>query len=292
MCFIKLLSPAKVNLTLSIHGTREDGYHLIKSIFQPIDLFDEVSLRIEEGEGIELNNFGTGIKVPTDDNNLAFRAAKAYLELSSTQKKITIDLVKKIPVGSGLGGGSGDAASVLIGLNKLLKSLDDKQILKIAEDIGADVPFFIRSITSLVEGIGEKITLLSDFPLLHYVILFPKINVSTKMVYEKWDINFVEASDNIETEKLIGQFENDSVFPLINDLEKPAFKLHPELESFKDIFYSLGCKSVLMSGSGSSVFAAFRTEREASEVYEYLKISPSFDIFQAKGIKGWHYLID
>ena len=99
--------------------------------------------------------------------------------------------------------------------------------------------------------------------------------------------------DNIETEKLIYQFENDSGYSTKQmTLRNLLLNFITELESFKDIFYSLDCKSVLMSGSGSSVFAAFRTEREASEVYEYLKISPSFDIFQAKGIKGWHYLLD
>ena len=90
MCFVKLLSPAKVNLTLDVHGTREDGYHLIKSIFQPIDLFDEVSLKVEEGEGVELNNLG--IKVPTDESNLAFKAASVYLDQVSTKKKVIIKL--------------------------------------------------------------------------------------------------------------------------------------------------------------------------------------------------------
>lgn len=290
MCFTKILSPAKVNLTLNILGTREDGYHLIKSIFQPIDLFDEVSIKVEEGEGIELNNMG--LKVPTDESNLAFKAAMFYLDKSSTRKKVIIDLDKKIPIGSGLGGGSGNAASVLVGLNKLLKRLSDNQLLEIAENLGADVPFFIRSVTSLVQGIGENITLLSDFPLFHYVILFPRINISSKKVYDEWDNSFGETNDNIEIEELVKQFENNEVLPLTNDLEKPAFKLHPELESFKDIFYSLDCKLVLMSGSGSSIFAVFRTEREANELYEYLNLSSSFDIFQAKGIKGWHYLID
>ncbi len=290
MCFIKLLSPAKVNLTLNILGTRGDGYHLIKSIFQPIDLFDEVTIKVEEGEGVELNSLG--LKVATDESNLAFQAAKLYLEKATIVKKVAIDLNKRIPIGSGLGGGSGNAASVLVGLNKLLKKLDDNQLLEIAGTIGADVPFFIRSVTSLVEGIGEKITLLSNFPLFHYVILFPKINISTKKVYEEWDRSFSETSDNVEIEKLISQFENDQLLPLRNDLEKPAFKLHTELQSFKEIFYSFDAKSVLMSGSGSSIFAVFRKEREANEVYEYLKISSSFDIFQAKGIKGWHYLLD
>ena len=230
--------------------------------------------------------------MPTGENNLAVKAANAYFEVASTEKRVIIDLNKKIPVGSGLGGGSGNAASVLVGLNKLLKRLSDEELLEIAANIGADVPFFIRSITSLVEGIGEEITLLSDFPLFHYVILYPKINISTKKVYEEWDNSFSETSDNIETERLISRFENDEVLPLSNDLEQPAFRIHPELGSFKDIFYSLDCKSVLMSGSGSSIFAAFRTQREASEVYEYLRISPSFDIFQTKGIKGWHYLLD
>ncbi|MGH7884907.1 MAG: 4-(cytidine 5'-diphospho)-2-C-methyl-D-erythritol kinase [Thermodesulfobacteriota bacterium] len=290
MCFIKVLSPAKVNLTLQILGKREDGLHLIKSIFQPIDLFDEVSIMVKEGEGVELSSLG--IKVPTDEINLAVKAARAYLLQAALKKKVIIELNKRIPVGSGLGGGSGNAASVLVGLNKLFGRLHDKVLIELAGSIGTDVIFFVRSVTSLVEGIGEKITVLADFPLFYYVILFPRINISTKTVYEKWDKDADAFSKETDNDLLIQKFKIDDDLPLENDLEKPASKLYPEIQTFKEIFYSLGAKSVLMSGSGSSVFAAFRTEREATEVYEYLKISPTFDIFQAKGIKGWHYLMD
>ena len=156
MSSITLLSPAKINLTLEVLGVRTDGYHEIRSIIQPIDLFDEVSLDVEEGEGIEIES--SGVSIPTGKDNLAWRAAELFLQKSGINRKINIFIRKRIPLGAGLGGGSSNAAAVLTGLNRITNALSEDDLYEIAPKIGADVPFFIRSLTASMEGIGEKLS--------------------------------------------------------------------------------------------------------------------------------------
>jgi 4-diphosphocytidyl-2-C-methyl-D-erythritol kinase len=291
MSSVKLLSPAKINLTLEILGTRTDGYHELRSIIQPIDLFDEVKIESQEGQGIQLDS--SCIPIPLDKDNLAWKAAALFLEKSGQELQVEISIKKRIPLGAGLGGGSSNAASVMIGLNRLTDAFSEQELLKLALNLGADVPFFIRSQTAVIEGIGEKINPLRNFPLFYYVILFPNINTSTEMVYKKWDE--LNNKDHVQDESIneqIRKFSNrNEALPLINDLENPAIALHPEIKAYKQIFKSLGLESVLMTGSGSAVYAAFRSQEEAYEIYEYLNTSPTFQVFLASGIKGWHRLI-
>jgi len=165
MSSITLLSPAKINLTLEVLGVRTDGYHEIRSIIQPIDLFDEVSIDVEEGEGIEIES--SGVSIPTGKDNLAWRAAELFLQKSGINHKINIFVKKRIPLGAGLGGGSSNAAAVLTGLNRITNALSEDDLYKIAPKIGADVPFFIRSLTASMEGIGEKLSIIKKFPIFH-----------------------------------------------------------------------------------------------------------------------------
>ena len=295
MSSITLLSPAKINLTLEVLGVRADGYHEIRSIIQPIDLFDELTIEVDEGSGIELES--SGISLPSGEENLAWKAADLFLESSNLNKKIKISIKKRIPLGAGLGGGSSNAAAVLTGLNRLTEALSQEELFSIAPKIGADVPFFIRSLASNMEGIGEKITAIKDFPTFHYVVLCPNIHTSTAEVYKKWDELNKTDQDNTELsnndiETLLNQFcDEKETPPLYNDLEESAIALHPEIASYKKILSSLGLKSVLMTGSGSAVYAVFRDVEEALEIYEYLQTSPTFQVFIASGIKGWHRVI-
>lgn len=292
---ITLLSPAKVNLTLKVLGSRPDGYHEISTIMQPVDLFDEIRIEAAEPEGIEVTS--SGIEIPTGEDNLAWKAADAFLRESGINTGVKIFIRKNIPTGAGLGGGSSNAAAVLTGLNKIYNVLSEKKLLGIASGLGADVPFFIRSFTALAEGIGEKITVLRDFPLFYYVLLCPPLHVSTGDVYRKWDEiheTDTEESSSVESETTdeIERFKHEKGgLPLRNDLEIPAMELYPEIKSFKQILSSLDAKDILMTGSGSAVFAAFRDEDDAADIYEYLKTSPTFRVFFAKGIKGWHRII-
>lgn len=293
MSSITLLSPAKVNLTLEVLGIRPDGYHEIRSLIQPVDLFDEVRIETLEGSGIDVSS--SGIDTPAGKENLAWKAADMFLNESRLDSGVTITIRKKIPLGSGLGGGSSNAAAVLMGLNRITNALPEEKLFGIAPRLGADVAFFLRSVASVAEGKGERITIVKDFPLLYYVILCPNLHVSTAEIYRKWDeLNKKKGGNKPggDTNEAIGQIKEETGdFRLFNDLEGPACELHPEIKAFKQILASLDPGNVLMTGSGSAVFAAFRDELEALAIYEYLKTSPTFQVFFARGIRGWHRLI-
>ncbi len=288
MSFVKLLSPAKVNLFLRILGKRPDGYHEIQSILQPVSLFDEISLSVESGEGSSLSC--SGREMPLGKDNLAVAASHLYLEEAGIQKRVSIGIKKNIPLGAGLGGGSSNAAAVLVGLNRILRKFTDRDLLRMAASLGADVPFFVRSTTSFVEGVGERVGVLSDFPLFHYVILFPGKSLSTREVYERWE-RPEDPPEKVDPGSLAERFRRGD-FPLENSLETAVFALFPEIFSLKEIFQSLGARFMIVSGSGSSVFSVFGEQREAEEVYEYLGTSSEFDVFLARGINGWHFLAD
>ncbi len=288
MSFVKLLSPAKVNLFLKILQKRPDGYHELQSILQPVSLFDEISLSVESGEGVSL--FPSGRDMPSGKDNLAVAACRLYLEAAAVRKRVSIAIEKNIPLGAGLGGGSSNAAAVLVGLNKVLGKFTDAELLQMAASLGADVPFFIRCTASFVEGVGEKVSVLSDFPLFHYVILFPRKSLSTREVYAGWE-HPGRSPERADPVLLVERFRSDD-FPLENGLEEAVFGISPDILSFREIFRSLGARYVLVSGSGSSVFSVFRRDGEAEEIYEYLRTSSEFDVFLARGISGWHFLAD
>ena len=288
MSSLKLLSPAKVNLFLRILGKRPDGYHELQSLVQPVSLFDEISLSVEPGEGISLSP--SGREMPSGRDNLAVAACNLYLEAAEVREKVSIGIKKNIPLGAGLGGGSSNAAAVLVGLNKVLRKFTDGELLRMAASLGADVPFFIRSTSSFVEGVGERVEVLSDFPLFHYVILFPGKNLSTREVYGRWK-SPEHSPEKVKSASLVKQFRRGD-FPVENGLSEAVFGIFPDILSLREIFRSLGVRSVLVSGSGSSVFSVFRKQGEAEEIYEYLRTSSEFDVFLARGIKGWHFLAD
>ena len=291
---ITLLSPAKVNLTFDILGKRADGFHEIKSIMQPINLFDHVTVDVSEGTGIEI--YSKGVKVPEDGTNLAYKAAAAYLENCGQNYRVKITLDKSIPVGSGLGGGSSNAAAVLIALNRLLKTLSEEDLYEISPALGADVAFFIRCITASVEGIGEIVSTIPSFPLFHYVVIYPKFEISTREVYENWDKINEGQIKNVSDSKAEGineKFLNTNELPpVFSNLEEPAFKMYPVLRKYKQLLLSLEANPVIISGSGSSLYAVFREDREAKELYKYLITNSEFNTYLLKGIHGWHRIAE
>ena len=291
---ITLLSPAKVNLTFEILGKRDDGYHEIKSIMQPVNLFDHVSVSVSDGNSIEI--ISKGVKVPEDETNLAHKAAKAYLEKSGLQKLVEITLDKSIPTGSGLGGGSSNSAAVLTALNRKLNALGEKDLFEIAPALGADVAFFIRCVSAYVGGIGEKVSAIPDFPLFNYVVIYPKFEIPTKEVFDKWDrMNEGKVKENseFELEGINEIFLNpDELPPVFSDLEEPAFEMYPVLRKYKQLMLSLEAKPVIISGSGSSIFAVFREDADARELYKYLVTNSDFNTYLLKGIHGWHRLAE
>ena len=175
---MEIQSPAKINLFLEICNKRPDGYHNLNTLMCCISLHDIVRLTFGQKK---ISVHCTHPDVPENETNLAWRAARLFFDTARIDEGVRIDIEKNIPIGAGLGGGSSNAAAVLVALNRITKALAERELLTIAPKIGADVPFFIRSQTAIMEGVGEKITGLRDFPTFHYVILCPNIHTSTEI---------------------------------------------------------------------------------------------------------------
>ncbi len=267
---ITLSAPAKINLTLSLTGLRDDGYHLLESVMQTLSLADTVSVeKIPVGITISCSKKG----IPLDEKNLCHKAAKAYFEKAGIQGGVKIDLIKCIPDGAGMGGGSSDAAAVLKAVSALYPSSID--LSSVAEKIGADVPFFLTGGTCLCRGVGEEITPLS-FPIkksLFCVVVKPKEGLSTPSVYKRFDEGnhaFSPSLSQREIEIMENGSAKDFFTMMKNDLELPAMTLLPKVGEVKEKLLSLGADAAMMTGSGSAVFALFQKENAARECTDKL----------------------
>ncbi|MFH1563131.1 MAG: 4-(cytidine 5'-diphospho)-2-C-methyl-D-erythritol kinase [Nitrospirota bacterium] len=266
---LKLLAPAKINLFLNVLGKRQDGYHELETILQKIELYDTVILE-EKEEGIELECH----QVPGAEN-LSYKAASLLKQELKIKKGVKIRIEKNIPIAAGLGGGSSDAATTLIGLNKLWEiGLSQNDLIRLASKLGADVPFFINdSGLALGTGIGTIITPLSDLPPFWLVIICPEIKISTAKVYE--GLNFMLTNEPINS-KIIkavikeGNIEKISRL-LSNTLERVVLPQYPMIKRLKEELLHAGALGALMSGSGSTVFGIARTKIEADNIYNKLQ---------------------
>ena len=259
---LKLLSPAKINLRLDVLGKREDGYHEIESIMTRISLYDEVSLHVEDGEGLEVISTGPA---PSGEGNIAHKAATAILNQYSGLVRVRIEIKKNIPVAAGLGGGSANAATVLIGLNKMLGlRLSREELMKIGVKLGADVPFFIFERPAIARGIGERLEEI-ELPKLWLVLVNPNIPLSTADVYRGLNlkIGLTKKGFGINMPNSYNGIEGVAGL-LHNDLEEAALRLQPEIQVVKDAVLSSGALRALMSGSGATVFGLFE-DRKAAE---------------------------
>ncbi len=261
-----LRAPAKVNFRLDVLRRRQDGYHDLRMIMQRIDLCDEleISQRSEPGVGLTCD----GADIPVDSSNLVWKAASEILKLSSLKTGLQIKLKKNIPVAAGLGGGSSDAASTLMGLNQLLKTgLTDEELMSIGLGLGADVPFFIFKKPAVAEGIGEKLTPLELMPKLWLLLINPGIHVATSWAYRNL---------NLTTEKVAAKLPflykspEDVSEILSNDLEAVTIEQNPVIAVIKEMLLSAGAAGALMSGSGSTVFGIFADESAASKALQSL----------------------
>ncbi len=178
---MKILAPAKVNLYLRVVGKRRDGYHLIDSLMVPVSLYDEIEITTSRTTKSVLTVTCDDPIVPVGKKNLAYKAAALVLDRASVSEPVHIHIRKKIPVGGGLGGGSSDAASTMLGLNQLLDlGVTKRSMLELATQLGADVPFFVHGHPAIVRGIGERLKLLTSVPKLWIIILYPGFPVSTR----------------------------------------------------------------------------------------------------------------
>lgn len=232
---------AKINLTLDVLGARPDGYHDLRSVVVPVPLHDDVSLEVADDVRVEM---------PGDlpqERNLAWKAAQALRRAAGCATGARIRIVKRIPAGAGLGGGSADAAAVLNGLNELWGlNLPADRLCEIGATVGSDVPALVLGGPVLMEGRGERVAPLADSPLKDFplpdmsrlVLRTPPVFVSTPRVFAEFR----------ESDRGLGP----------NDLQPAACRLHPEILGALDALRAEGCSGVMMSGSGSSVFG-FRT---------------------------------
>lgn len=274
---MRILAPAKINVFLRITGRRPDGYHLLDSLMVPISLYDEIELEAWNVERGTWNDTEAILitcddpTLPTDETNLAYKAAALLCKEADVQAHIAITLRKRIPAGAGLGGGSSDAAAVLKGLNTLLSlGFAEPRLCSLAARLGADVPFFIPCRPARVQGIGEILTPLLALSPKWFVVVVPSFGISTPWAYRRFDelLPFTDAASNISL--VPGQWPAKHL--LANDLERAVIPEYPLIGELKDALLQLGAEDALMSGSGSSVFGMFTdritAERAATSVHK------------------------
>lgn len=271
---IRLKALAKVNLGLDVTGCREDGYHLVRMIMQTIHLFDSVQMeKIPEPE-IQLT---TNIKfLPTDEHNIAYKAAKLLMDEFKPVQGIHIDIKKCIPVSAGMAGGSTDAAAVLYGMNQMYDfRLSQKQLAKRALTLGADVPYCLMRGTALAEGIGEKLTRLPAVPRCPVVIAKPGVSVSTKWVYERLTLD--ENTKHPDIDQLVTDIRQQDLKAMAahmgNILEEVTIKEYPVIAQIKENLLEHGAVNAMMSGSGPTVFALFEERSKARDAADALRES-------------------
>lgn len=262
---------AKINLGLDVIKKLPNGYHQVKMVMQAIDLWDELTLEKAEN-GIVLTT-DTG-ELPTDENNLIYKAAKLMQETYSLKEGVKIHLQKNIPIAAGMAGGSTDAAAAIKGINRLFDlGLPDSELMRVSVAVGADVPFCILGGTALAEGIGEKLTPLSPAPFCYVLVAKPDISVSTKYVYEHLDSAGIQKHPDIDgMVTAIGEGSLQGILDRMeNVLESVTIPAYPIIASIKQKMLKLGAAGSLMSGSGPTVFGVFTEKTAAEYAFRQLK---------------------
>lgn len=267
---VTLKSYAKINLTLDVIAPRPDGFHDIETVMQTISLHDTVSVRVSEQKGIRLTCDSPNI--PTDDRNLAYRAAVLMLCKMQIDVGLDIHIEKRIPIEAGLGGGSSNAAAVVRGLLKanprVIPNWDPKDLTRFAASIGSDVPFFLFGGTAFVKGRGEEVEKLPDIDERPVVLVKPRFGISTGWAYRRLD----EMGHTVSKRETFSQRMRKCILeegclhlPLLlsNDLELPAIERHPQIGEIKKALIAAGALGSLMCGSGSAVFGLFESEESA-----------------------------
>lgn len=255
MATLTLTAPAKINYLLDVIAKRPDGYHDLRMIMQRVNLCDQISLTLTDTPDIVVTCTSPG--APDGPDNIAWKAAKIMLDLAKNSRGVTITIEKNIPTAAGLGGGSSDAASVLMGLNKMLElNIPEQKLMDIGCTLGADVPFFIFKKAALAEGIGEKLTELPDMPKCWILLVNPGIHVSTAWVYRSLQLTSVGELNKLP--KFFGSIEQ-LLSILSNDLESATIPAFPVIAEIKRRLINLGAAGSMMSGSGPTVFGIFKT---------------------------------
>ena len=274
MCAITKNAYAKINLALDIVNTRPDGYHEVRMVMQSLTLHDKVTIQLMEEKDQSIRLLTNLSFLPTDDKNLAVKAAKLFLSTYQIPDSIHITLEKQIPVAAGLAGGSSNAAAVLHGLNELFSvhaPLAELQTLGL--QLGADVPYCLQLGTALAEGIGEKLTPLAPAPSGYCLLVKPHAGVSTKQVYIEYDL--LKNPPRVDVDAMLTALQTNTFANIAkhlgNVLEPVTTSLQPEIPRIKAAMSDKGAIGTLMSGSGPTVFGLFTSASKAKNAYDYFK---------------------
>jgi 4-diphosphocytidyl-2-C-methyl-D-erythritol kinase len=286
---VKIRAPAKINLVLRVVGRRKDGYHLLDTILLPISLYDEIEIQKFKSDNDRAGSSRTRIKVtcdhplvPAGRRNVAFRAADLIMKTADINHRVSIHVHKNIPVGAGLGGGSSDAAAILVALNRLFRlGYSFRKLETLGLLLGADVPFFIRGRPARARGIGERLTPLPKFRRFWLVILYPGFPVSTAWVYGKARPKLTKSRVNTSIIASLRSFAGIRNV-LVNDLEAVTIDKYPRIGLLKERLRREGAGGALMSGSGSSVFGVFANRRLAFRAFKRLKKEEGVQAFLAQ----------
>ena len=275
---VRVLSPAKINLVLRVTGKRPDGYHNLLSLMCRVGLYDEIRLCPAPGP-VTLRC--SDPLLPRDETNLAFRAAQVFFDALGREQGVEIELEKRIPVAAGLGGGSSNAASVLIGLNHLHGSpFSRRKLMTLGRTLGADVPFFIFQSPALASGIGDILESCPSLPRFHLILVCPALSVATRAVYQNLNLRLTNCQKQL-TKARLKKEAFDPARHLCNDLEMVTLTLHPELASIKRLLVRHGAVGALMSGSGASVFGLFQDADAARTAAASMPQEPGWRLFLA-----------
>lgn len=286
---VKEMAYAKVNLYLDVASKREDGFHDIKTVMHTVSLFDEITVSVKPSSKLSFrlvidNKDEAPSYLPTDDGNIAVKAARAFYEAYDATAEVLIRLEKKIPISSGLAGGSADAAAVLRALNRIYKRpFTEKRLAEIGAGVGSDVPFCIVGKTSSCEGRGEILRKLDSSLCYHFVIANSGEHVSTPVAYSMLDERFNDFKGIAElAEKKYANFllkleaSNDFLTDCYNVFEKTIFEKCPKAAGIKQSLLLYGARMAMLSGSGASVFGIFDSEEQARAAAEKIRADGFF----------------
>lgn len=259
---------AKVNLTLDVLGLRPDGYHDLRSVMQTVSLCDDVAVLPDAGEW---RVCCADPAVPAGEDNLALRAARAYVRAADVRTDgVTVTLEKRIPMQAGLGGGSADAAAVLRALNRRYQALSEEELCALAGEIGSDVPFCVRGGTMLCEGRGERMTPLPPLAPCWFVICKPEFSVPTAALFRALDAHpELCAGGAAAAEAAVRQGELPRGVRT-NRFERLLEREHPELAALRGALLDAGALLASLTGTGSACFGLFASKSDAKRAYDAL----------------------
>lgn len=256
------LANAKLNLYLDITGRREDGYHLLETVMQSIDLYDIVEIQISAGSGIAIRCDADGI--PSDERNIAYKAAKRYMEMAGVKANVMVDIQKRIPSGAGMGGGSADAAAVLYVMEDHFGVLGTERLMELAASLGADVPFCLAGGTKVCTGIGEIMRDTHPVKDCWFLVVMPDFTCPTGEAYARYDAAPLPARNALaEFEDALSGGFADKMYNSFGELYAD-----PRIEDIISRLKDSGAEGALLTGSGAAVFGVFsdRATAEAAAV--------------------------